>query len=393
MGSRPADRGENGAPPAREMALGPKVPEMNFRFRVHQYHDSVQPFDAITNQMLFIRRALADVGIGGEIFSRHIKPLGWSRAKDFSPNAIWNCDLLLIHHSQGSEWLPRVLKIEIPKTLVYHNITPSRYFAHDPLMAELCRKGRRQLAALKTACRWTFVNSRYSGRELEEMGFPKPRVLPLFDSRELPLPSRSAGKKHGRILIVGKITPHKNQALAVKTLHHLKQRLPEAELRLVGGLDPIYGRYVQLLAKALGLANSVHLTGKVTQAELHAEYEKADLYFSTSLHEGFGLPLVEAMAAEVPVVAFPRAAIREVLGEGGHCLKTKRPDRITESLERLITDSTERNQCLQAQHRRLQAILSEQNPGRVQESISRILSELHPPARPSRATRRPGVSL
>src|SRR5688500_4281454 len=114
------------------------------RLTVHQFHDSFQAHDAISNQMRFVREALKDNGIGGEIFARHLKGVTGDAVR-FSPTAAWNCDLLLIHHSQGSPWLNEVLRIEVPKALVYHNITPSEYFAHDPYIQKLCLMGRRQL--------------------------------------------------------------------------------------------------------------------------------------------------------------------------------------------------------------------------------------------------------
>lgn len=346
------------------------------KLRVHQYHDSARPHDAVTNQMRFLRLALKEIGISGEIFSRDIKPRGWSEIRRFSPNTMWDCDLLLVHHSQGSPLLHEVLRIEVPKALIYHNITPAHFFAHDPYIQSLCRSGRHQLLRVRPEMVAAFVDSRFNGWELEELGYARPEVLPLFALEGEPPPPREK-RAPRRLLFVGKITPHKNQALLVKTLFYLKGIWKtKASLTLVGGEDPIYGRYVRGLAKALGLEENVTFAGKLDEDGLREEYRKADAFVSVSLHEGFGIPLVEAMRAGVPVFALPCAAVPETLGNAGVQLLSRKPQRIAETIAAVLADERATEAVAESQRTRVQELRQEQSAKIAREKISRLLVTL-----------------
>jgi len=345
---------------------------------VHQYHDSVQPFDAVSNHLLLIQKSLKEIGIGGEIFARHIKPDHWPAVRPFSEKQIWNCDLILYHHSQGSPWLQRVLGIEVPKALVYHNITPAEYFRHDPYIADLSRQGRGQLLSLKKAIRRSFADSKYNASELKELGFEKPEMFPLLD---LSGQSASTRRGHGarRFLFVGKMTPHKNQALLVKTLFYLKRILPESpQLFLIGGADPLYGRYLRKLVPLLGLEKEVRIIGKASATEIEEYYRDADAYLSASLHEGFGVPLVEAMHYGVPVFALPSAAVPETLGGAGVELKSQRPHRIAQQIAETLPRESERNRILEKQTERFKSLREFQNAKQIQKMIQETLHAFHP---------------
>ena len=346
------------------------------KLRVHQYHDCVQPHDAVTNQMRFLKTVLRDAGISGEIFSRHIKPQGWSEAQPFHANRVWDCDLLLIHHSQGSPLLSEVLKIEVPKALVYHNITPSYFFNHDPYLRDLCQLGRAQLLQMRPQLIAAFADSKFNATELEELGYSSPQLLPLFDLGACQITTRKP-RTPRHLIFVGKITPHKNQALLIKTLFYLNLLWEKkAKLTLVGGEDPIYGRYVRHLVKALGLETVVTFTGKIDDEALREHFRLADAFLSTSLHEGYGVPLVEAMRAGLPVFALSNSAVPETVKGAGVLLETQKPHHIANIIATVLADPKAVALIQQSQKKRLQELEKEQSRQKVLEPLVPLVRSL-----------------
>jgi len=347
------------------------------RMVIHQFHYSVAPGDAVTNQMFFIQETLAAAGVGGEIFCKESKGAIAERVKPFGEK-VWNGDLLLVHHSHGNPILKDVLRVEIPKALVYHNVTPSHFSSHDPYIAELSDLGRKQLSLFRGECVALFADSQYNAGELREAGLGDSEILPLFHL-ELSEKPRPAKARRGplRLLFVGRVTTHKNQALLVEVAHALSRVMGIAcEMNLVGGQDPLYGNYVRLLTRALEVEDSVRLPGKVPDEALARYFANADAFVCTSLHEGYCIPLVEAMKHRVPVFSFANTGMRETLGDAGVILKTSRPHKIAE----IVAAVLENNDAVQAIRRsgdlRLKQISEIQNRERVPELLIDVVRRL-----------------
>lgn len=318
-------------------------------FTIHQYHYSVTSHDAISNHLFWIQDVLKKSGIAGEIFASQISELPEGKVQPFKKANLWNCDLLLIHHSQGNPDLKRLLDIEVPKALIYHNITPEEFFRHDPFLSELCKTGRHQLKELQRECSVGFGISEYNLKDLRATGFAQTQKLPLTDIvfEEKTTSRTFHPEKPATLLFAGRIARHKNQALLIKTFYYLKDSLPKgSELVLVGKGDPIYTKYLRLLIKQLGLSKDVVLTGKLSDKELQKQYEKATAFFCTSLHEGFCLPLVEAMKAGLPVFALSTEGVLETLDCAGLHLHTAQPNEIAAVLHEALS----RKEVLEALH-------------------------------------------
>src|SRR5688572_13447070 len=99
---------------------------------VHQFHYHANTGDAITQQMRFIQNALKEIGIDGEIYAKKFPRKLLPQIKSFQKERLWNADLLLIHHSFGNPAFDELARVEIPKAIVYHNITPAEFYGHDP---------------------------------------------------------------------------------------------------------------------------------------------------------------------------------------------------------------------------------------------------------------------
>ncbi len=358
---------------------------------IHQFHFTATAGDAITNQMRLIRLALAEAGIGGDIFVVENRAPEAYGIRRFDPAQMWNSDLVLIHHSHANPRLSDVLGIEIPKALIYHNVTPAGFFLHDPYLARFSQDGRNQLKAFVGNVVATFGDSRFNCAELELVGLPKPTVFPLLDLAA-PVPE-SAAAPHRRgarqLLFVGKLTPHKNQALLIQMLYYLQKGYPDQySLVLAGRSDPLYGEYLRLLAKGLGLADRVRLTGPISQSELERLYAESDALVCASLHEGFCVPLVEAMQRRLPIFAIPTTGVRETLGKSAVRWTTRIPYKMAESVDTLLSDPDAIHTVLAGQDRRLREIATVHRAERIPILLRELVENLRHmrPTRPLEST-------
>ncbi len=188
--------------------------------------------------------------------------------------------------------------------------------------------------------------SAYNCTELTAAGAARVRELPiLLDLDHLATPpepavlNRLAGEEV--VLHVGRFAPNKKLEDLVKVQYWLARLRPRARLVLVGGgyeggRSP-YGGGLKALVAELGVPG-VEFAGRATQAELTAYYRAAGVYLCLSEHEGFCVPLLEAMRFGLPIVAHASAGIPGTLGEGGILLPGKDPVLVAELLARLLAD-------------------------------------------------------
>jgi glycosyltransferase involved in cell wall biosynthesis len=104
---------------------------------------------------------------------------------------------------------------------------------------------------------------------------------------------------------------------------------------------------------ALGLGDSVRMVGSVSAAVLAAHYRTADVFVCLSDHEGFCVPLLEAMHHRLPIVAFAATAVPETLGNGGLCLPDKEPAAVAHAVSRVLTEDALRTHLVRAGEERV----------------------------------------
>jgi glycosyltransferase involved in cell wall biosynthesis len=257
--------------------------------------------------------------------------------------------------------------------LNYHNMTPASFFdPWDPAVSAELDHGRRQLARLCRRADSAIADSEYNAAELRELGLDDVDVVPvLFDALAgaadgvedsgpvvgfanavVGSGARSPGgegapspaSEASTILFVGRLSPNKCQQDLVAMLAVLNRllvaegRLP-ARLVLVGGGSSVgFVAAVEALAVELGVAESVVFAGSVSEAELVGWYRAADVFVCVSEHEGFCVPVVEAMGFGVPVVAFGAAAVPETLAGAGVVLGEKSPVSVASAVLRVLSD-------------------------------------------------------
>ena len=302
--------------------------------RAHQVLVAAAPGDAVTNEALLLRSALRSLDWVGEseVFARYVDPAlagdvlpldGYAERSPAGPAAAR--DLLVVHASIGEPAVAALLAGRPePIVLVYHNIAPSASFRpYDPAFADLLDGGRRELAALRPRVALALADSAFNAADLESMGYAGVRVSPLVvDAAALtrlePDPATTeelAAVEGPVVLFVGQLLPHKRPDLLVQAYHVLATYLePRARLVLVGpGRLPRYRRAVERYVDELGLTGA-RVVGPVGDAALAAFYRRADAFVTASDHEGFCVPVLEAMAFGVPVVARACGAVPGTAG-------------------------------------------------------------------------------
>jgi glycosyltransferase involved in cell wall biosynthesis len=233
----------------------------------------------------------------------------------------------------------------------HHNFTPVHFLqAWDPAATHGVAWGRRQLRHLAGRCALGIADSRFNELDLQAAGFAETVVVPVlvdltaFDrevDEELLARLGDAKRDGGRDwLFVGRIAPNKCQHDLVAALAaHRRAYGSRSRLHLIGSSTaPAYSFALERFVAALGLDDAVEITGPVSPAALGAYYRAADVLVCVSEHEGFCVPLLEAMHHRVPVIAFGAGAVPETVGDGGLVLDRKDPETVAAAVERVLTD-------------------------------------------------------
>jgi glycosyltransferase involved in cell wall biosynthesis len=351
--------------------------------RVIQLLSGAGPYDAVTNQALAWQRMLARDGIEGQVLAAQMDPVldGAVRRADDLPAAVRDGDLLVIHYSAHAPALDRALELPQRKLLVYHNITPAHYlWDHEPYVAMLCALGRERLAAYASRVEAAIAPSEFSARDLEAAGFADVRVdrrIYLFDRERL-----RPGAEHARrgpggaptIVFVGRLSHNKRQDRLVKAFAlYQRQHAPDARLVLPGSPGAgTYGPHLAALAEQAG-ARNVELPGALPQAQLNAIYAGADAFACLSEHEGFCIPLLEALHFGLPVVARRAAAVPEVLGDAGVLLDDPDLPTVAEAIDLCVRGQALRAELRERGERRLADFAPERTHQAVRETVEALL--------------------
>ncbi len=327
---------------------------------VHQLLGALHEGDAVGREALTIRRILRAAGLESEIIAGRVDPslAGDARPLRELPSLDGPASAWVYHFSPGSPATAAALSLRGPLALAYHNVTPARFFeGWSPEMARLALCAEGELRALSSRTRLALAKSTFSLRDLEQAGFVRCAVLGfVHDLGERapasPVLGRLYGDGRANLLSVGRLVPNKRIEDVLSAFAVLQRGLvPRSRLLLVGsrGLEA-YALALERRARELRLEQVVFL-GKVGEDELRACYQLASVYLSLSEHEGYGVPLVEAMLAGVPVVARDAGAVSETLGGAGVLLGDVRPPFVAGVVERLLRDQATRASVLAGQRR------------------------------------------
>lgn len=263
-------------------------------------------------------------------------------------------DLLIYHYSIG--WDPGIelwRNLRCRKAIKYHNVTPPEFFVGiSQWHEEKCRAGREELRDIIAArCDFYLADSEYNRLDLVLEGADEHNtfvVAPFHHIERLQaidadLPTLDA-YRDGRtnILMVGRVAPHKRHDDLIKafTIYHHNYN-PDSRLLIIGKEETAfetYSRRLRELAAFLALGDAVSFIGAAEDNKLKAYYLLSNAFAIASEHEGFCVPVVEAMSMKVPVVAFASSAIPATVGDAGIVLQGREPAVMAEALDRVCRD-------------------------------------------------------
>lgn len=314
--------------------------------QINQFHSGTTVGDAITNMMLELQELLRAKGYESEIYAEYIderlsdkiKPIG-----DYKGNGE---NLLFVHHSMGMNCFDKIIGLPDKRALIYHNITPEHFF-EDEGTKRAIRKGLCQAKEYRKYVEYSIADSNFNRKELLGMGYEDVDVMPIqislerFDRVSAKASVLENHEKYKNILFVGRVVPNKCQkdilhSFAVYNTYYNA----DSRLFLVGD-DSMEGYVGELkeICKNYAIEDKVFFTGKVTEEELKAYYEMADLFLCMSEHEGFGVPLLEAMKMGVPVISYRSSAVPETMNGAGILVNEKNYAYIGALCNEVLTDS------------------------------------------------------
>jgi glycosyltransferase involved in cell wall biosynthesis len=348
---------------------------------VNQWLPAAHSGDAIGDSARRVRGLLRAMGHQSEIYALSIDRDLLDDVRSFDDPASRRGDLTIFHYALPSSMTSAFSSLRGRRVLQYHNVTPAAYFAsYDPALFRLASLGRQELATLASEVDLALGDSEYNRLELESLGFERTGVFPiavdtarLTGSADRPALTKILDDGLVNFLFVGRIAPNKRIEDHIK-LAEVYKRYVDAYYRFifVGRYDVVpryYSTIRALMADYRLLDDRFVFTGPVPDEELALYYRHAAVYISLSEHEGFCVPLVEAMATDLPVLAYAAAAVPDTLGGAGVQFAPKDLEYAAELLGTLAFDDGVRAEVIAGQRRRL----SDFSEHRLTEQLSAVL--------------------
>lgn len=355
--------------------------------RVFQLLPVIAAGDAVSNDARAIDGLLRKAGYRTGIYAESLDsglPRGTAREISALP-LLREDDVLLYHASTGSHLNYDLRKLRGRKVVMYHNITPPEFFEGYSSQAERIARfgyeGIRYLAAYADAC---ICDSEYNRRQLMAMGYTCPIdvcpiLIPFSDYNREANPdilNRYRGDGWTNLLFVGRVTPNKKQEDVIRAFSRYAKRYnPKSRLFLAGNADEMetYLEELRKYCRALKVEDRVMITGRIPFDSILAYYRLADVFVCMSEHEGFCVPLAEAMYFKIPIVAYSAAAVPETLGNGGVLLESKDPDRVAEAIDRVIRDPEVRAGISAGQTEILEQLSRDRVGSRLMECLKKAM--------------------
>ena len=352
--------------------------------KIHQWVPAAHRGDAIGDSARTVRGLLRGLGHESEIFALSIDDELRGDVLPFHDAGSVRGDVTIFHFALPSPMTEAFAGLKGARVLQYHNITPAAFFApYDAGLFRLAALGRRELATLAGRVDLALGDSEFNREELAALGFAPTAVMPIAVNTEriTSAPRRPALERilsDGliNILFVGRIVPNKRIEDHIR-LAEMYKRYIDSYYRFIfvgrhDGLPRYYAQVRGLIAEYEMLPDRFWFTGPVPDEDLAAFYRWSDAYVSLSEHEGFCVPLVEAMAADVPIVAYAAGAVPETLGGAGLLFAPKDLEVAAELLGSVVYDREVRSRVLEGQRRRLQDFA----PARIEARLCQVLEPL-----------------
>ena len=351
---------------------------------INQWVPAAHRGDAIGDSARRVRDMLRRKGHFSDIYALTIDDDLRSDVWSFSEPQARRGDITILHFAIPSPMSQAFAQLSGGRVLQYHNITPARFFApYAPAIFQIARLGRQELAKLAGCVDLALGDSEYNRKELEALGFTLTAVMPLAIDIDRftrgathPALERILSDGLTNILFVGRIAPNKKIEDHIRLAEHYK-RYVDSYYRFIfvgrhDGIPRYYATIRALMVEYKLPADRFVFTGPVPDEELVTYYRMASAYVSLSEHEGFCVPLVEAMAADVPVLAYAAGAVPETLDGAGLLFGPKDLELAAELLGMLVYDDEVRDAVVAGQRRRLAAFGNEQTEKQLDWLVSKF---------------------
>ncbi len=353
---------------------------------IHLFVPMLHRRDAVGEHTRTLHRLLLAAGIPSTIYTEHADPETADETrpyleyeKDAAPG-----DLLVYQVATRSDMVAWLGSRPERVVLNYHSITPAAFFTPwNNGIARMQAAALVELAHLAPRSVLGIGVSEFDAAELRTLGCRVTRVVPVANVPSSPVePDQGASEVLARRkvgtgpwwLSVGRLAPNKAHEDTIAALFVARSNgWPDARLTIVGGpIEQNYAGALRRYAADLGMSRAVEFVTRLTPGELASRYEAADVLVMLSEHEGFGVPLVEAMSHGVPIVAFDAGAVAEILGGAGVLLTDKGPRRVADAVGDLLADDGERAALVAAGRTRI-AELGLEHAG---SDLVRVLAEV-----------------
>ncbi|MDH4065776.1 MAG: glycosyltransferase family 4 protein [Acidobacteriota bacterium] len=350
---------------------------------VNQWVPAAHRGDAVGDSARRVRDLLRSVGHRSDVFALTIDDDLAGDVRPFSDPSSRQGDLTIFHFALVSPMTAEFARLPRGRILQYHNVTPAQFFAAwDPGMFRLAELSREDLGSLVGRTDMALGDSEYNRQELVRLGFTNTGVFPIaVDLSRITSPIRRPALEAvlddglRNFLFVGRIAPNKKIEDHIR-LAEVYKRFVDERYRFIfvgktDGVPRYYNMVRALIAEFQMPPDRFIFTGPVPDEELAVYYRTASVYVSLSEHEGFCVPLLEAMAADVPVLAFASSAVPDTLGGAGVMFEPKDLEFAAELLGELAFNGPLRSRVIAAQRQRL----SDFGDARIMRELNRVLAQ------------------
>ena len=343
--------------------------------------------DAVGNDALAIHHSLQKAGYECVLMADHTAPkIGQvENVRSTADLSIIEPDDVVIYHlSTGHLLNLRFIELKCKKIIRYHNITPPYFFCgYHTILLHNCMDAYNQVRMMAPCADFCLADSAYNKQELIRLGYRcpievMPILIPFSDYDKKPDEDIMQQLQDGmtNILFTGRIVPNKRQEDIIAAFDvYQKQYNPNSRLILAGNYEGME-KYYQKLQQYIRDNHTQHVifSGHISFEAILAYYRSADLFLCMSDHEGFCVPLVEAMYFSVPIIAKEAAAVGETLGDAGILLKDPSPAETAAVMNRVLTDPVLRQKIIQNEKEKLEDFATERVEQQLLEELENFVS-------------------
>ena len=331
------------------------------QIQVHQFAPTANSGDGITNGMFYMQRILRSLGFISEIYVENNDPALESKVLNYEKlDKEDKNQLLFIHYSIYYDFEIWIDAVAARKMMIYHNITPYDFFQKDSYLYTMCKTGREYLPAIKNKVEASIGDSDLNSSELLELGYKNVTTIPLLmDIDEIRANSFNKelfdeAASEFSIIFIGRIAKNKCQHDLIEIANIYMDMCEDFKMYIIGGTtDQDYEAELKELVVSYELQNNVIFTGKISNEDLFAHYKSANLFLCMSEHEGFGIPLIESMLFDLPVLAYNSSNIKSTLNGGGILFNEKSHQHIAATIQLLRENHAFKTEILNTQREAL----------------------------------------